>query len=394
MTLTHAPHSDVDLFVDDILYDPYPTYRELRDAGSAVYLTQLDAWALPRYDDIRSALRDWKTFSSAGIALNDVVNEILTGTVIAADPPEHDTLRSVLSDRLAPRALRDLQNDIAARADTLVETVLRKESFDVVADLATAFPMAVVFDLIGLPEAARPNMLRWADATFDVCGPLNARAQSALSAIGEMFDWLGTLDAKDLKPDSMGRAIFDAADDGRIKRESCIPLLAAYTSAGMDTTINAIANAVHLFATHPDQWDLVCADPSILPAAFNEVLRYDAPVQVFGRRTTTDVTVGGLRLEPGTEVLILYGSGNRDDRHYAEPDCFDVTRRPTDHLTFGYATHACAGQALAKLEAHAVLGALAKRVRRFELGEPTRHLNNVTRGLSSLPVLGFEPRVR
>jgi cytochrome P450 len=189
----------------------------------------------------------------------------------------------------------------------------------------------------------------------------------------------------------MGRAIFQAADDGRIRHDSCIPLLSAYAAAGLDTTINTIANAVHLFATHPDQWDLVRADPGLVPSALNEVLRYESPVQVFGRRTTRAAeTEDGITIEAGAQVLVLYGSGNRDERHYPEPDRFDVTRNPSDHLSFGYGTHACAGQALARIEAQSIIRALAKRARRIHIGRPTRHLNNTVRGLATLPVIGFE----
>lgn len=390
MTLIEVPHSDVDLFADDVLEDPYPAYRRLREQGGAVYLDALDAWALPRYDDIRAALGDWQTFSSVHVALNGAVNEMLEGTVLAADPPEHDRLRAVLSDRLGPRAIRHLQTDIEARALVLVDDVLANESFDAVRDLATVFPFSVVFDLIGLPEVARPNMLRWADATFEVCGPMNERTQLGLPILAELFEWVSTLAATDLKEGSMGRAVFEAADAGRIQPESCIPLIAAYTSAGLDTTINAIANSIHLFATHPAEWDRVCADPALLGSAFNEVLRYDAPVQVFGRMTTKDTTIDGVPVPAGAQLLMLYGSGNRDKRHYPDPDRFDASRDPADHLTFGYGTHGCAGQALAKIEAHAVLRALASRVRRFEVGEPVRHLNNTVRGLSSLPVLSVE----
>ena len=134
----------------------------------------------------------------------------------------------------------------------------------------------------------------------------------------------------------------------------------------------------------------MCADPAILGGAFNEVLRYDAPVQVFGRVTTKDTTFDGVAVPAGAQQLMLYGSGNRDERHYPDSDCFDASRNPAGHLRFGYGTHGCAGQALAKIEAHAVLRALASRVRRFEVGEPVRHLNNTVRGLSSLPVLAVE----
>lgn len=392
MTLTTpAPHSDLDLFSDEVLRDPYPAYRNLRDQGAAVRLNALDAWALPRYESARRALGDWETFSASGVVLNETVAEMVVGTVLSTDPPAHTALRSVLSERLGPRAIRPLGQEIGQRADTLVDEVINKGSFDAVADLATVFPFSVVFDLIGLPDDARPNMLRWADATFTVMGPMNARAAESMPSLGEMFQWLATLGPADLKDGSMGRAIFEAADEGRIRPESCVPLLAAYAAAGLDTTITAVGNAVHLFATHPDEWDRVCADPGLIPSALNEVLRYDAPVQVFGRKTTRDVDIeDGATIEAGAQVLVLYGSGNRDERHYPDPDRFDVGRNPTDHLSFGYGTHACAGQALAKLEAQSIIAALAKRIRRFHIGAPTRHLNNTARGLESVPVTAVE----
>ena len=390
MTLTRTSHSEIDLFSDEVLVDPYPVYRDLRDRGGAVHLSALDVWAVPRYADVRRALGDWATFSSSGIALNEPVSQMLVGSVLASDPPLHDTLRAVLSERLGPRAVRPLQAEIADRADRLVEAMIERGAFDAVTDLAVAFPFSVVFDLIGIPDEARPKMLGWADATFTVFGPMNDRTAAGLGPIGEMFGWLGTLRAEDLEEGSMGRAVFTAADQGRIAHESCIPLLSAYTAAGLDTTINAIANAVHLVATHPDQWDLVRADPGLVPSTLNEVLRYDAPVQGFGRRVMADVEIDGTTIAAGSQVLLLYGSGNRDERHYADADRFDVTRNPVDHLSFGYGTHTCAGQALARIEAQSVIAALAKRVRRFHIGEPVRHLNNVVRGLERLPVNGLE----
>ncbi|GAA3827384.1 MULTISPECIES: cytochrome P450 [Amycolatopsis] len=391
MTIAPVPHTEIDLFSDTILTDPYPAYATLRASGAAVYLDKIDAWALPRYEHIRAALRDWETFSSdAAVGLNDVVNGFLVGTVLGTDPPQHDTLRSVLSEQLAPRALRKVKDDIEASAGKLVDALVTRGEFDAVTDLAAALPLSVVFDLIGLPERARDDMLRWADGTFTVFGPMNERTEKGLGVIQEMFAWLGTLRAEDLKPGSMGRAIFDAADAGQIGHDSCVPLLAAYTTAGMDTTINAIANSIQLFATHPDQWDALRANPDFIPSAFNEVLRYDAPVQAFARKITRDVTVDDTHIPSGAQVVLLYGSGNRDERQYPDPDSFDIQRNPVDHLAFGYGTHTCAGQALAKIEAHAILRALAARVRRIHVGEATRHLNNVIRGLESLPVVHLE----
>ena len=156
--------------------------------------------------------------------------------------------------------------------------------------------------------------------------------------------------------------------------------------AGLDTTISSLASLVWLFGNNPQQWEIVRRDPSRIPNAYNEVLRIESPVQAFRRQLTRDVSLEGLTLKSGESVLLLYGSANRDERHWQRPEQFDVQRRVIDHLALGFGIHNCAGQALARLEAHALIGALARVVKTFVVGPPARHLNNVIRTISSLPV--------
>ena len=165
--------------------------------------------------------------------------------------------------------------------------------------------------------------------------------------------------------------------------------IVAYTWPGIDTTVNTLGVAVYLFATHPDQWDLVRNDPSLIPSAFAEVLRLHAPVHYFTRLTTEPVDIDGLEVPAGQRVLVMYGSANRDERHYAEPDRFDVTRNPLDQLAFGRGIHLCVGINLAKLEALAYMTALVRHVERFELvGEPQWLRNNTLHGLRRAPCDG------
>ena len=194
-------------------------------------------------------------------------------------------------------------------------------------------------------------------------------------------------DAGSLTPGGFGSTIADAARRGEIAREAAIGLLAGYVVAAFDTTINAIATGVWLFATHPEEWERLRTDTSLIERAFHEIVRIESPIQNFSRVTTKDVDVGdGVVIPRGARVIVSYGSANRDERHFDEPERFDVMRRRIDHLGFGLGNHACAGQGLARLEAHAVFRALAPRVRHFELtGEPIRALNNITRGFSHLP---------
>ncbi|GAA3772896.1 hypothetical protein GCM10022403_005070 [Streptomyces coacervatus] len=201
--------------------------------------------------------------------------------------------------------------------------------------------------------------------------------------------YLAEIVAKDdLVPGGFGSTLLEAHKAGRIPVERAIGLLAGYVVAAFDTTISAISSGMWLFARHPDQWELLRADPSLVPSAFHEIVRIESPIQVFSRVTTHEADLGeGVVIPPGARVLHSYGAANRDERHFPDPDRFDVRRNPVDHLGFGHGNHACAGQGLARLEVHAVLRALAARVRRIEpTGEPFRALNNITRGFRSLPL--------
>ena len=383
--------SDLDLFADEVLLDPYPSFARLREQAAVVQLTTNGVWALTRYEEIREALGDWATFSSSAVAFNDDMNQALTGTSLATDPPDHTALRSALTENLSPRALRKMKADIDAKADALVASLVERGSFDAIEDLARALPLQIVSDLIGVQGEARANMFRWADAAFNVLGPMNQRTIDNFPIAGELFQWSLQVQAEDLAEGSMGRAIFDAGERGDIPRESCGHIVHQYVGAGTDTTIASLGNALALLGANPEQYETLRLDPSLIPSAFNEVLRYEAPVHAFGRRVTEDVEVDGTVIPAGSQAAILFGSGNRDPRHYDKPDTFDVRRNPVDHLSFGYGVHGCAGQGLARLQAHAVLEALTRRVRRFTVGEPVRHLSNMTRSLEKLPVLEVEP---
>jgi cytochrome P450 len=384
-----APESDIDLFTDAALHDPYPVFKALRDIGPMVKLPRYGCAALTRYDPVREALEDWETFSSAsGVGLNPAINGAMAGTIINSDPPHHTTLRSVLSSRLAPRALAELRPAIAEKADRFVGALVAQGTFDAVTDLARTFPMAIVLDLLGFPEGGRERLLRWGSSTFDAMGPDNARSARALPVAGEMFAWLATSCTPDrMRDGGFATAIHEAAARGDIPQEAVTPLMAGYSIPAFDTTISTLASAIWLFARFPEEWEAVRRDRSLIQPAINEVLRVEAPIPLFARVLTRPFVRDGYVLEEGERVLLLFGSANRDELHYPDPDRFDVRRGAADHLSFGYGIHGCPGQGLAKLEIHAVLDALARHVKRIELqGPPQRELNNITRSLSSLPV--------
>ncbi|MBY8861906.1 cytochrome P450 [Nocardia sp. CA2R105] len=387
MTVSTPPVSDLDLFDDDVLIDPYPSYAALRELGPVVHLPANDVYALTRYRVIRSALIDWESFSSVGaIGFNPTVNEALSGTSLASDPPDHTRLRATLTANLSPRALRGLKKTIDAKADALVADLAARGSFDAVDALARAFPLQVVADLIGFTGHVRDNMLRWGQAAMQVIGPMNHRTAESFPIAGELYEWCSTVTAEDLTPGSVGRGIFEAQERGAIPPGAAGYIIHQYLGAGVDTTIAAIGNIVALFAAHPGQLALVRANPKLVPGAFNEALRYWAPVHAWGRRATEDVVIDDLVIPAGAKVAILFGAGNRDPRHYENPDAFLVERAPTDHLSFGYGPHGCAGQGLARLEGHAVVEALARHVGRLVVGDEVRIPSNITRSIEQLPV--------
>src|SRR5688572_25426477 len=210
------PAGEIDIFSDEVLADPYPAYRRLRELGPVVELPQYGVLALPRYQQAREALLDWETFSSAdGVGLNDVLNQAWVGTIIASDPPYHDQLRAVLSDRLAPRALRSMSGDITQRAEQHVEALVARGSFDAVADLARAVPVSIVLDLLGFPEEGRDRLLEWAEGSFNVVGPPNERMQESLPVMQELFGWLTTTCTRErMVPGGFATTIHEAAERG------------------------------------------------------------------------------------------------------------------------------------------------------------------------------------
>jgi cytochrome P450 len=385
-----APTSDIDLHTDAALTDPYPLFAELRALGGAVWMSRYGMFALSRYDDIRTALGDWETFSSAaGVTFNEQMNETLKGITLHTDPPIHREMRGVLRRPLSAAALRDLEAELNAEAETVVDALVERRSFDAVADLAQHLPVTIVSKYVGLPPEGRENMLKWGSASFDCFGPLDKeRTQAAFPVIGEEMEYLATQAVPGkLAAGGWGQRLFDAAGAGDIAPEKCPVMLVDYVNPSLDTTIHAISSGIWLFGKHPEQWDLVREDPSLLPGAINEIVRIESPVTAFTRLLTTDYEVDGVTMQAGSRVMMLYASANRDERRWEDPERFDVRREGVARqIGWGFGEHACVGMGLARLEMKSIFGALLKRVRSFELGEVERDYNMVLRGLKRLDV--------
>jgi cytochrome P450 len=391
-TAMSRPVSAIDPFSHAFLYDPYPHHEAMREAGPVVWLEHYGIWAMARHQEVRDALTDWETYcSSAGVGLSDFRKEPPwrpPSIILEADPPLHTRTRAVLTRILSPAAIRTLRETFDREAELLVERLVEQREFDGIADLAEAYPLKVFPDAVGISEAGRENLLPYGSMVFNSFGPRNDLFDQAMANAGPVRDWIMSKCSRAaLAPGGLGRQIFNAVDSGELSEDEAGMLVRSFLSAGIDTTVYGLGNALHCFASYPEQWTLLRENPALIRGAFEEVLRFEAPVQTFFRTTTRDVEVSGVQLGDGEKVLLFLAAANRDPRRWDHADTFDVRRRATGHMTFGTGIHRCVGQAVARLESEAIFGAMVKRVATFELaGEPKRRLNNTLRGLDTLPL--------
>jgi cytochrome P450/ferredoxin-NADP reductase len=386
----HLPVYDGDLYADEAIRDPYPLYAQLRALGPVVWLSQHQVYALPRYAEVASVLRQPKRFSSArGVSMNERTNRLLVGSTLNSDPPEHDATRSITAEPLLPGALEAIAPRIRRAADALVAELVQRGRFDAVSDFAQYLPVTIVAELVGLPDAARQKMLTWASATFNLFGPENERAQAAFADLRDLkafLDEYGT--PEKLKPGGWAQRIFQVGAERGIPFETCAQLMRDYINPSLDTTISATGQAVRFFADAPEQWALVRARPELIANAVEEVVRLASPIRAFTRFVAEDSVVAGVPLPQGARVLVMYASANRDERKFTDPDRFDVTRDVHDHLGFGSGVHMCMGMHLARLEIVSLLQSLARRAKTIALaGEPVVAMNNTIRAYESLPVV-------
>ncbi len=387
------PSLDVDPFSDQFLADPYPDHERLRAAGPVVWLEKYSVYASARHAEVQQALQDWRTFSSAaGVGLANIQKEASffrpPSLVLEADPPLHERTRPVLALALSPQALRDLRPKFETEARALVDRLVSRGVFDGVTELAEVYPIRVFADALGLCEDGRDHLLPYAAFLFNAFGPRNQRFEETLRAGEVAREWVTRqCNRGALRPGSLGARVFDGVDRGEVSEDEAALLVRSLLSAGLDTTVYGLGNALFAVATHPEAWAQLHAQPVLARSAFEEALRFESSVQTFFRTTTTETELGDAALPAGAKILLFLGAANRDSRRWEEPDRFDISRRTSGHVAFGYGIHSCVGQAVARMEGEIVLKVLAERIERIELAAPpVRKLNNTLRGLASLPL--------
>ena len=387
-----APALDLDPFADDFLREPDVHHEQLREAAPVVFLERYGVWAMARFAEVRAALRDHETFcSSAGVGLSDFRKETPwrpPSLLLEADPPQHTRTRRPTANVMSPRAIERFRADFEHEAEVMVADLVARGSFDGVTALAQAYPLRVFPDAVGLSRDGRENLLAYGSMVFNAFGPRNRLFVEAMAAAEPVGAWIADHCKRNaLASDGLGAHLYHAAYAGDVTEDEAGMLARSLLSAGIDTSKNALALALHALAARPDQWTALRDDPTLARAAFEETLRYASPVQTFFRTTTRAVEVGGTTIPDGEKVLLFLGAANRDPRRWQDPDRFDITRHNVGHVGFGTGIHACVGAGIARLEAEILLKTMARHIRSLELTGLARPLlNNTLRGLTTLPM--------
>ncbi len=388
---------------------PHEWFAELRRQAPVYWHEEPEGpgfWAVTKYEDCVTVNRDYEHFSSAKRAtlLWEMPDEQLEQQrlmMLNMDPPLHTRYRRLVNKGFTPRMVNALEEKIHKTADDIIDAVIEKGQADFVTDISAELPLQVIADLLGVPQADRHNMFDWSNRMIGQEDPefqTNADGENyAGEAAIELFTYAAELFAqKKADPaDDLMSVLANVEVDGDQLSELELELFfLLLTVAGNETTRNLISGAMHAFFEHPEQWQRLVADRSLLPTATDEMLRFVTPVMNFRRQTTGPVEIRGQRIEEDQKVVFFHISANRDEDIFENPDKFDIGRSPNPHMAFGGGgPHFCLGTNLARMEIRVMFQHLLDRMPDLRLdGEPQRLQSAFINGVKHLPI-AFSPGV-
>jgi len=391
-----SPHTPFryDPFDPAIQAEPYPTYQVLRDDHPVYWSHASHSWVLSRHADVGAALDDPGTFSSAsgiyptprGIDLT----QLFLPMMIMTDPPRHSQLRALVSRAFTPRRIARLEAGVDTLANQLLDDATTGTGCDIVTEVAGPLPAMVIADLLGVPGEDRHQFREWSTALVQA-RPDEQPGGPGMSAAAALYSYFGAfLDQRRREPeDDLLSDLVEARVDGQqLSQDELLGFCLLLLVAGHETTSNLISNGTVVLAHHPAARERLVADPTLIPQAVEELLRFDSPVQGLSRTLTRNITLHGMPLAEGDNVLLLYGAANRDERAFPNPDTFDIDRPVDNQLAFGHGIHFCLGAALARLEARIAFTGLLQRIPQWDvdLTNATRLTSGPIRGYASLPI--------
>jgi cytochrome P450 len=364
---------------DDIYYDPYdleidndpyPLWKRLRDEAPLYYNERYDFWALSRFDDVERALVDWQTYISGKGSVLEIIKagvQIPPGSILFEDPPTHDVHRSLLSRVFTPKRMSAIEPQVRQFCAHALDPLVDGGSFDFIGDLGAQMPMKTIGMLLGIPEEDQERIRDRIDEGLRITEGVMPDAPVSENYLqnddfAEYIEWRASHPSDDLMTELLNAEFEDHTGVVRkLSREEILGYVGLLAGAGNETTTRLVGWTGKLLAEHPDQLAELVADPSLVPDAIEELLRYEAPSPVQARYVTKDVEVQGRTVPEGSVMVLLNGAANRDEREFADPDRFDIHRRMNHHLSFGYGIHFCLGSHLARLEGRIALEEVLKR---------------------------------
>jgi cytochrome P450 len=386
---------EYDPFSYEIHDNPYPTYRSLRQSCPVYYNPRRGFWALSRYADVRDALRNWRTFSSAhGVSMEAEYATMMfipkPGFFIDLDPPRQKELRSVIQTYFTPKRIATLEPRVRQYADELIDRFVDRGHADLAKEYAQALPLRVICELLGISRRDEEFVVGLADEyhfRYDGDDRVPESSLKAGFALRNYFDELVAARRKRGRGDLLSEMTSTEVAGRLLTDEEIVGMCFLIFTAGHDTTTQLIGHALLLLADRPDERARLAGDESAIQNAVEEFLRYESPVSVLARTTTREVMLRGCTIPAGSKVLMLFGCANRDEDEFDAPERLDLTRKPKRHLAFGEGVHFCVGAPLARMEGVVALDTFLKRIPGYELaGRVERHHYTGMRGVVSLPV--------
>jgi cytochrome P450 len=385
--------------------DPYPAYAALREAGRVLFDERSDHWLVPHHADVSALLRDRRfgrtylhvaTHTEMGRPEEPAYLEpfwyLIRNGMLDREPPDHTRLRRLVAKAFTPRTVERMRGRVQAVVDGLVDRIAEAGGGDLVADLAGPLSVTVIADLLGIPEPDRPLLRPW---SAQICGmyevnPSEEAGRVASRAATEFSAYLRALarERRARPADDLVTALTQVVDGGdQLTEDELIGTCVLLLNAGHEATVNSTGIGWWQLFRHPGQLARLREDPSLLPRAVDELLRFDTPLQMFERWVLEDVELFGVRVPKGAELGLLFGSANRDPAVFDAPDRLDLGRDPNPHLSFGAGTHYCIGAPLGRLELELSFGTLLRRLPRMVPAEDPRWKPTyVLRGLEALRV--------
>jgi cytochrome P450 len=378
--------------------NPYPHYRPLLEGPPRIIQLFAPVAIISRYADVVAVLQDHARFSSARPPVGEIRNEGPfrgTPTMLTSDPPVHTRLRRLISRDFTPKRIRELEPRIRQIASELLDAVARKGSFEAMADLANVLPVMVIAEMLGVPPREYETFKHWSDAVVAGANtlpgePLPQTFRNAADALREYF--AGEIDKRRRAPgpDLISALVAAHEETESLSAEELLAFVILLLLAGNETTTNLIGNGLLALGRHPGQMKLLRDRPELIQKAIEEILRYDGPVQTTFRFAKESANVGGIEISAGTGCFVVLAAADRDPTQFKDPERFDITRDPNEHVAFGDGIHFCIGAPLARLEGSIAIASSLQRFPRLRLAGPDAPLaykgSFALRGLAALPM--------